>query len=129
MSKRTILPKTRAAVAARAAAAVAEDVADEDEKDDAIAPSKEGTVMAGGKPVLSHPRIHGLFPRRDGKQLRALVDVIAKHGQSHPVLLLDHGDCFVIIDGHDTVRVVAYLQSEGNPIHLSYEVYTPQAAD
>jgi|SRR5208282_5333749 len=129
MSNRTIVPKTRAVVAAMAAAAVAEDVADEDEKDDAIAPSKEVTVIAGGKPVLSHPRIHELFPRRDGQQLRVLVDAISKHGQSHPVLLVDRGDCFIIIDGHDTVRVVAYLQSEGNPIHLSYEVYTPQAAD
>ena len=92
-------------------------------------PRVQLTVDLGGKPVLAHPDLYKLFPHRNAIQLEEMRNTIARHGQGGKVLLLDKGDHYLLLDGHDTVQVVGLLQEEGQDIELAYEVYTPMETD
>jgi hypothetical protein len=88
-------------------------------------PKVDITVEINGKPLRVHPELYKLFPHRNPTQLEELRNSINRHGQGGKVVLLDKGDRYIILDGHDTVQVIGLLQQEGQDIELQYEVYTP----
>jgi hypothetical protein len=88
---------------------------------------EELRLTAGGKPVKESPEIAGLYPKRGQEALQELKVSILANGQDGRCLFLDHGDHYLVVDGHDTCRAAANLRREGREVEVGFDLYQPRA--